>query len=107
MAQAFQGLVRQFLRGGEKDIDHWRDAIREAVGNHASLLTDLIPELVRLIGPQAPVAALSPAETRLRFQLVFQRFVNVFARPEHPLVIFVDDLQARSGDLDGPISHHS
>jgi AAA ATPase domain len=93
LAQAFQGLVRQFLRGGEEDIDHWRDAIREAVGNHASLLTDLIPELVRLIGPQAPVAALSPAETRLRFQLVFQRFVNVFARPEHPLVIFVDDLQ--------------
>jgi predicted ATPase/signal transduction histidine kinase len=93
LAQAFQGLIRQILCGGEEDIGRWRDAIREAVGNHASLLTDLIPELVRLIGPQAPVAALSPAETRLRFQLAFQRFVNVFARPEHPLVIFVDDLQ--------------
>src|SRR5205085_10601658 len=70
-----------------------RNAIQEVVGNHAGLLTDLIPELVHLIGPQPPVAALSPAETTLRLQLVFQRFVSVFARPEHPLVIFVDDLQ--------------
>jgi predicted ATPase len=93
LAQAFQGLIRQVLSGGEEDIVRWRNAIREAVGNHAGLLTDLIPELVRLIGPQAPVAALSPTETTLRFQLVFQRFVSVFARPEHPLVIFIDDLQ--------------
>ena len=93
LAQAFQGLIRQVLSGGEEDIGRWRNAIREAVGNHAGLLTDLIPELVRLIGPQAPVAALSPTETTLRFQLVFQRFVSVFARPEHPLVIFIDDLQ--------------
>ena len=93
LAQAFQGLIRQILSGGEEDIGRWRNAIREVVGNHAGLLTDLIPELVRLIGPQPPVAALSPAETTLRFQLVFQRFVSVFARPEHPLVIFVDDLQ--------------
>ena len=93
LAQAFQGLIRQVLSGGEEDIGRWRNAIREAVGNHAGLLTDLIPELVRLIGPQPPVAALSPAETTLRLQLVFQRFVSVFARPEHPLVIFVDDLQ--------------
>jgi len=93
LAQAFQGLIRQILSGGEEDIGRWRDAIREAVGNHGSLLTDLISELARLIGPQAPVAALSPAEAGHRFQLVFQRFVSVFARPEHPLVIFVDDLQ--------------
>jgi predicted ATPase len=93
LAQAFQGLIRQVLSGGEEDIGRWRNAIREAVGNHAGLLTDFIPELVRLIGPQAPVAALSPTETTLRFQLVFQRFVSVFARPEHPLVIFIDDLQ--------------
>jgi PAS domain S-box-containing protein len=93
LAQAFHGLIRQILSGEEEDISRWCDAIREAVGNHAGLLTDLIPELGRLIGPQAPAAVLSPAEASLRFQLVFQRFVSVFARPEHPLVIFVDDLQ--------------
>ena len=93
MAQAFQGLIQQLLNGHADDIARWRDAIKEAVGNQGRLLTDLIPDLVRLIGPQPTVAVLSPVDAELRFQTVFQRFVGVFARAEHPLVIFVDDLQ--------------
>src|SRR5467141_2444751 len=93
LAQAFQGLIQQLLNGHADDIAHWRDAIREAVGNQGRLLTDLIPDLARLIGPQPTVAVLSPVDAELRFQTVFQRFVGVFARAEHPLVIFVDDLQ--------------
>ncbi|MEH2546051.1 PAS domain S-box-containing protein [Bradyrhizobium sp. AZCC 2262] len=93
LAQAFQGLIQQLLNGQADDIARWRDAIKEAVGNQGRLLTDLIPDLVRLIGPQPTVAVLSPVDAELRFQTVFQRFVGVFARAEHPLVIFVDDLQ--------------
>jgi PAS domain S-box-containing protein len=93
LAQAFQGLIQQLLNGHTDDIARWRDAIKEAVGNQGRLLTDLIPNLVRLIGPQPTVAVLSPVDAQLRFQTVFQRFVGVFARAEHPLVIFVDDLQ--------------
>jgi predicted ATPase/signal transduction histidine kinase len=93
LAQAFQGLIQQLLNGQADDIARWRDAIKEAVGNQGRLLTDLIPDLARLIGPQPTVAVLSPVDAELRFQTVFQRFVGVFARAEHPLVIFVDDLQ--------------
>ncbi|MER8732500.1 AAA family ATPase [Mesorhizobium sp. M1227] len=93
LAQAFRGLTQQLLNGHADDIARWRDAIKEAVGNQGRLLTDLIPNLVRLIGPQPTVAVLSPVDAQLRFQTVFQRFVGVFARAEHPLVIFVDDLQ--------------
>jgi PAS domain S-box-containing protein len=93
LAQAFQGLIQQLLNSQANDIARWRDAIKEAVGNQGRLLTDLIPDLVRLIGPQPTVAVLSPVDAELRFQTVFQRFVGVFARAEHPLVIFVDDLQ--------------
>src|ERR1700756_1790208 len=93
LAQAFQGLVQQLLNGHADDIARWRDAIKEAVGNQGRLLTDLVPDLVRLIGPQPTIAVLSPQDSELRFQTVFQRFVGVFARAEHPLVIFVDDLQ--------------
>src|SRR6266446_6404131 len=93
LAQAFQGLIQQLLNGQPNDIAFWRDAIKEAVGSQGRLLTDLIPDLVRLIGPQPTVAALSPVDAQPRFQTVFQRFVGVFARAEHPLVIFVDDLQ--------------
>jgi PAS domain S-box-containing protein len=93
LAQAFQGLIQQLLNSQANDIARWRDAIKEAIGNQGRLLTDLIPNLVRLIGPQPTVAVLSPVDAQLRFQSVFQRFVGVFARAEHPLVIFVDDLQ--------------
>src|SRR3984957_12107934 len=93
LAQAFQGLIQQLQNSQANDIARWRDAIKEAVGNQGRLLTDLIPDLVRLIGPQPTVAVLSPVDAELRFQTVFQRFVGVFARAEHPLVIFVDDLQ--------------
>jgi predicted ATPase/signal transduction histidine kinase len=93
LAQAFQGLIQQLLNGHADDIDRWRDAIKEAVGNQGRLLTDLIPDLARLIGPQPTVAVLSSVDAELRFQTVFQRFVGVFARAEHPLVIFIDDLQ--------------
>jgi PAS domain S-box-containing protein len=93
LAQAFQGLIQQLLNGPADDIARWRDAIKQAVGNHGRLLTDLIPDLARLIGPQPTVAVLSPVDAELRFKTVFQRFVGVFARAEHPLVIFVDDLQ--------------
>jgi len=93
LTQAFQGLIRQILNGRHVDADRWRESILAAVGKHGRLLTDLIPELTILIGPQPPVPVLSSFETQLRFQSVFHNFVGVFARAEHPLVIFIDDLQ--------------
>ena len=93
VAEAFQALIRQILNGKAAEIARWRHAVLEAVGANGRLLTDLMPELVRMIGPQPDVPALAPLDTQIRFRAVFQRFVGVFARPEHPLVIFIDDLQ--------------
>ncbi|MGY8669267.1 serine/threonine-protein kinase PknK, partial [Bradyrhizobium sp. UFLA05-109] len=93
VAEAFQTLIRQILNGKASDISHWRAAVLEAVGTNGRLLTDLMPELTRMIGPQPDVPDLAPFDAQLRFQAVFQRFVSVFARPEHPLLIFIDDLQ--------------
>ena len=81
------------MNGQQVDTDRWQESIQRAVGKHGRLLTDLIPELHILIGPQPAVPVLSPFETQLRFQSVFHNFVGVFARAEHPLVIFIDDLQ--------------
>ena len=93
LAQAFQGLIRQILGGSEEEIGRWRDAIQEAVGKTGRVVTDLIPDLAHLIGTQPPVTPLPAIESQARFQSVFQSFLGVFARPEHPLVIFMDDLQ--------------
>jgi PAS domain S-box-containing protein len=93
LAQAFQMLVRQILVKNEAEVDHWRRALLEAVGTNGQLMVSLIPEVEFVIGKQPPVAELPPQEARGRFQLVFRRFLGAFARPEHPLALFLDDLQ--------------
>jgi PAS domain S-box-containing protein len=93
VAQAFQGLVHQILGRNEAELARWRDALREALGLNGQLMTNLIPELALIIGEQPAVPELSPQEAQRRFHLVFRRFINVFARPEHPLALFLDDLQ--------------
>jgi PAS domain S-box-containing protein len=93
LAQAFQTLVRQILVKSEAELDHWRRAFLEALGPNGQLLIDLIPEVEFIIGKQSRVAELPPQEARGRFQLVFRRFLGAFARPEHPLALFLDDLQ--------------
>ena len=93
LAQAFQSLVRQILSKSEAELQAWRDALREALGPNGLLIVDLIPELELVIGKQPPVADLSPQDAQRRFQTVLRRFIGVFARPEHPLALFLDDLQ--------------
>ena len=93
LAQAFQMLVRQMLVASEVEVGHWRHSLLEALGSNGQLMVDLIPEVEFVIGKQSPVTELPPQEARARFQLVFQRFLGAFARPEHPLALFLDDLQ--------------
>jgi predicted ATPase/GAF domain-containing protein/signal transduction histidine kinase/tRNA A-37 threonylcarbamoyl transferase component Bud32 len=92
-AQAFQHLVRQMVATSETEIRRWSEAILDAVGPNGSLIIDLIPQLELVIGPQAPVADLPPNEAMARFLSTFRRFVSALARPEQPLVLFLDDLQ--------------
>jgi predicted ATPase len=93
LAQAFQSLVRRLLSKPEADLRVWRDAFRDALGPNGMLMVDLVPELKHVIGEQPPVPVLPPQEAQRRFQLVFRRFISVFERPEHPLALFLDDLQ--------------
>ncbi|MET4606835.1 PAS domain S-box-containing protein [Bradyrhizobium sp. JR4.1] len=93
LAHAFQSLVRPLLSENEEDLRKWQDAIREAVGPNGLLLIDLVPELRHVIGDQPPVPELPPREAQRRFQTVLRRFIGVFARPEHPLALFLDDMQ--------------
>jgi len=93
LAQAFQSLVRQLLSKSEDELRPWRDALREAVEPNGLLIVDLVPELKHIIGEQPSVPDLPPSEAQRRFQLVLRRFISVFARPQHPLALFLDDLQ--------------
>jgi PAS domain S-box-containing protein len=93
LAQAFQSLIHPLLSKTEAELRQWREALLEALEPNGRLIVDLVPELKHIIGEQPPVPELPPQDAQGRFQLVLRRFISVFARPEHPLALFLDDLQ--------------
>ncbi|WP_352903594.1 AAA family ATPase [Mesorhizobium sp. M1307] len=93
LAQALQSLIRPLLSKPEAELATWRDQFHQTLGSNGALVIDLVPELKFIIGEQPPVPDLPPYEAKARFQVVFRQFINVFARPEHPLALFLDDLQ--------------
>src|SRR5499426_1805191 len=93
LAQAFQRLVRPLLGKNDTELSGWRDALREALRSNAGLIVDLVPDVKLIIGEPPPVPELPPQDAQRRFQMVFRQFIGLFARPEHPLALFLDDLQ--------------
>jgi PAS domain S-box-containing protein len=90
--RALQALVRHLLTESEAQLARWRDRLLAALGTSGQVITDVVPEVELIIGPQPPVAELPPAEAQHRFTFVFQNFIRVFAQIDHPLVLFLDDL---------------
>jgi predicted ATPase/signal transduction histidine kinase/CheY-like chemotaxis protein/tRNA A-37 threonylcarbamoyl transferase component Bud32 len=90
---AFKGLVEQLLSESNPELERWRDTFSNALGANAGVIIDVIPELELIIGKQPPVPELGASELENRFNLVFGNFVRAFCSIEHPLVIFLDDLQ--------------
>ena len=97
VAQALAALIRPLLGKSEGELAPWRAALTEALGPNGALMTALVPELELLIGPQLPAPELPARDALRRFQSVLARLIAVFARPEHPLALFLDDLQWLDG----------
>ena len=93
LIQAFGELVGQILTQSSEEMARWRTVLQEALGSNGQVMVEVIPEIEHIIGPQPTVPELSPGERENRFHLVFERFVKTFATEEHPLVLFLDDLQ--------------
>ncbi|HXV99790.1 MAG TPA: AAA family ATPase, partial [Anaerolineae bacterium] len=97
LVQAFRSLVRQLLTETESQIAAWREKLLAALGPNGQVIIDVIPEVELIIGPQPEAPALGVAEAQNRFNLVFQNFIGVFTQAEHPLALFLDDLQWADG----------
>ncbi|OYD89591.1 serine/threonine protein kinase [Nostoc sp. 'Peltigera membranacea cyanobiont' 213] len=91
--QAFRDLIGQLLTESDIQIQQWRNQILEAVGENGQVIIEVIPELSRIIGEQPAAIELSGMAAENRFNLLFQKFIQVFTSAEHPLVMFLDDLQ--------------
>ncbi|BAZ12772.1 ATP-binding region ATPase domain protein [Calothrix sp. NIES-4071] len=90
---AFQDLVRQLLTETPTQLRQWQEKITDALGVNGQIIIDFIPEVELIIGSCEAVPELPPQEAQNRFNLVFQKFIRVFCQQQHPLVIFLDDLQ--------------
>ncbi|MBE9208342.1 AAA family ATPase [Nostoc sp. LEGE 06077] len=100
LIQAFSSLMRQLLTEDDAKFEVWRRKILAAVKSYGKVIIDVIPEVELVIGKQPEVAQLNAAESQNRFNRVFTDFIRIFATKDHPLVIFLDDLQwADSGTL--------
>ncbi|MEI6702347.1 MAG: serine/threonine-protein kinase PknK, partial [Deltaproteobacteria bacterium] len=92
LIQAFRELVHQILTESDESIALWKKQLADALDRNGQVIIDVIPEVQQIIGEQQSLPELPAAESQNRFNLVFRQFVGVFARREHPLVIFADDL---------------
>src|SRR3979490_2971424 len=93
LGQAFRGLVLRILSQSDTELARWRTLLQEAVGANGQLIVHLIPEVELIIRKQPHIPDLLLQDSQNRFQIVFRRFLCAFARPEHPLPLFLDDLQ--------------
>lgn len=93
LIQAFQELMRQLLTESSQIIAIWKKKLLNALGSNGQVIIDVIPEVELIIGQQPVVSQLGPSESQNRFNRVFQNFIRVFTQKEHPLVLFLDDLQ--------------
>ncbi|MCF2147002.1 trifunctional serine/threonine-protein kinase/ATP-binding protein/sensor histidine kinase [Desmonostoc muscorum LEGE 12446] len=93
LVQAFRDLIGQLLSETDAQIQQWKAKIFRELGTQTQVIIDVIPELEQIIGKQPPVTELSGSAAQNRFNLLFQKFIQIFTTKEHPLVIFLDDLQ--------------
>jgi len=91
--QAFRDLMEQLLSESDTELANWKAKILNALGDNAQVIIDVVPELEGIIGKQSPAPELSGSAAQNRFNLLFQKFIAVFRTKEHPLTLFLDDLQ--------------
>ena len=91
--QAFTTLTNGILTEEKKESDYWRNRILNAVGTSGKVLTNLIPEIEKLIGPQPQLIQLKGNEDQNRFNYLMNSFLEAVSTADYPLVLCIDDLQ--------------
>jgi predicted ATPase len=92
---AFTELVEKVVQRGPDSVMSMQRAIKAAVTTEQRLLTDMIPALEKILGPQKKVAAKEFRQSSDEvscFKFVFRMFVRAISLPEFPIVFLLDDL---------------
>ncbi len=91
--QALTELCLKLMSDTGQEYSNFKADILQSIGNLGQVLVKFVPEFESLLGAQPPLDEISPQEARHRFTDVFRKFLKVFCKPEHPLVLFLDDWQ--------------
>ena len=95
---SLNNLVNQLLIEGSESLKKWRSLIKECVGKNGKVLTDIVPNLEKIVGEQPPLEELPPIEAKLRFRRLLQEFLMLFSMHSPILVFFIDNLQYADSD---------
>ena len=93
ITQAFESLMQQLLTTSSDELANWKEKLLSKLGKNGEIIIDVVPSVELIIGSQPAVPQLGMTESQNRFNRLFKEFLNVFAQLEHPLVLFLDDLQ--------------
>lgn len=93
ISQAFAELICQILTESSEKVEIWKQKLLQVFGQQGRVIADVVPEVELIIGPQPEALKLGAVENENRFKILFQGFLEVFCQAEHPIVIFIDDLQ--------------
>lgn len=91
LIQALSALVLQIVSEDKTRINSWKERLLTALGNTCKIIFDMLPELELITGPQPELPDI-PGD-RIKVDLIFRKFISIFTSPDHPLTIFLDDLQ--------------
>ncbi len=92
-SSAFSELIKYLLVEPDNKLENLNQELKNTLGLDTNVLAELVPEIELILGPQEAAAELNPTESKYRFFYTLIEFVKVFAKQEHPLIIFIDDLQ--------------
>jgi PAS domain S-box-containing protein len=93
LIEALRSLIQQLLSESEEQLTMWRHKLQEVLRENGRIILDILPEASFVLGPQLPLQTLSAGEEQNRFNITLQNFIQAFMGQEHPLVLFLDDLQ--------------
>ncbi|QZA80116.1 trifunctional serine/threonine-protein kinase/ATP-binding protein/hybrid sensor histidine kinase/response regulator [Deefgea piscis] len=93
LIETFTALLRRILSGDRAHLARWREVLLEALGENSAVIAEIIPDITRIIGPQAKPCVLEGLAGQHRFNMAFTALLKAFANENHPLVLFLDDVQ--------------
>ncbi|MCT4688740.1 helix-turn-helix transcriptional regulator [Vallitalea sp.] len=91
--QAFKYLIKKILTQPKNIVDNWHKKLKDILGRNGTIIARFIREIELIIGKQQFNEEYIPQKAKRRFENVFKKFLQAFPTEDHPMILFIDDLQ--------------